>query len=182
MTETSWESSQFPRHFTLKSLPSPLNTGICFSQSTPLSYSASQKKDTSFWKRCCSFLLRAGVSHLQNVNKTQNHTVINKYVKTDIKKEAIINCKSLWVTDLVLLDFIFSLQFRTHSLPFQLWIHSPMFSPTAWLSVTSNFPVPSRLSVRVKIMLCFLIKPCHFIVPCVPSILSNPFSYLLLLI
>lgn len=103
------------------------------------------------------------------------HTVINKYVKTNIKKEAIINCKSLWVTDLVLLDFIFSLQFRTHSLPFQLWIHNPMFSTTAWLSVTSNFPVPSRLSVMVKIVVCLVIKPHRFSVP--PVLL--PYSQIL---
>lgn len=39
---------------------------------------------------------RAGVSHLQNI-KRQYHTVINNFVKIDIKKEVVIKFKSLWI-------------------------------------------------------------------------------------
>lgn len=147
---------------------------FCFTQSTLLSHSASQKKDFFFFLKMLLLSFK-GRSLTFAKHQQRYHTVINKYVKTNIKKEAIINCKSLWVTDLVLLDFIFSLQFRTHSLPFQLWIHNPMFSTTAWLSVTSNFPVPSRLSVMVKIVVCLVIKPHRFSVP--PVLL--PYSQIL---
>lgn len=152
--------NQFQRAFRLKSLLPKKYWNLIHS-----TISLNLSKERHFLKKILLLSFkRAGVSHLQNTNKRVSFC--NKQMHgIYIKKEVVLYFKNFWLLIyLALWAFIFSLQFRAHSLPFSLWLHSYMISPTPWLTVASNFPLSStglKIVLRCIILVFLVLLPCY---------------------